>query len=263
MPTSRQRFLSLIGMIALVFSTPGTAETYHSGTKQVALIELYTSEGCSSCPPADKVLSKLKHHQQLFSTFVPVAFHVDYWDYLGWSDPFSTPLFTHRQRQLLQQTIGRSGYTPNFMISGHEWRGFFDRQSIHAPIKMIHQRIVGDLTVDIMPLEGNLSIIKASYQPAQNTLPDDNAELMLSIAPLAMEQTSVVQHGENRNRTLHHDFIALDWLSAPMQQEDGRWQTTMNLDTSQSVFETEAFAAWVSIGRQLKPIQSVGGYWPQ
>jgi len=59
------------------------AQTFNSSTQQVNLIELYTSEGCSSCPPADKWLNSLKEQQGLWTEFIPLAFHVDYWDYIG------------------------------------------------------------------------------------------------------------------------------------------------------------------------------------
>src|SRR6266436_651609 len=70
---------------------------FQSNAKQTALIELYTSEGCSSCPPAEAWLSQLKADPRLWKDFVPLAFHVDYWDYLGWRDPFASKEWTARQ----------------------------------------------------------------------------------------------------------------------------------------------------------------------
>src|SRR6476660_686425 len=79
-------------------STPH-ATTFESGDTQSMLIELFTSEGCSSCPPAEKWLSALKSNQDLWKKIVPVAFHVDYWDRLGWRDRFAKPDFTSRQQR--------------------------------------------------------------------------------------------------------------------------------------------------------------------
>src|SRR5205814_757208 len=79
-------------------STP-PATTFESSDAQSSLIELFTSEGCSSCPPAEKWLSALKSSSDLWKKAVPVAFHVDYWDHLGWRDRFAKPEFTSRQQR--------------------------------------------------------------------------------------------------------------------------------------------------------------------
>ena len=71
---------------------------FQSSQRQVSLLELYTSEGCSSCPPAEAWLSKLKNSQGLWDEFVPVAFHVDYWNNPGWKDRFSDEQYTERQK---------------------------------------------------------------------------------------------------------------------------------------------------------------------
>src|SRR5947208_15450471 len=73
-------------------------KTFESGHTQSTLIELFTSEGCSSCPPAEKWLSALKSSSDLWQKAVPVAFHVDYWDHLGWRDRFATPDFKSRKQ---------------------------------------------------------------------------------------------------------------------------------------------------------------------
>src|SRR6202020_1540486 len=86
-------------MVALVTLISAHAETtFQSGPQRVALLEVYTSEGCSSCPPAESWLSELKGSQGLWNEFVPVAFHVDYWNNLGWKDRFSDKQYTERKK---------------------------------------------------------------------------------------------------------------------------------------------------------------------
>jgi len=86
-------------MVALVTLTSAHAETtFQSGPQRVALLEVYTSEGCSSCPPAESWLSEFKNQARLWKEIVPVAFHVDYWDGLGWKDRFAKEEYTSRQR---------------------------------------------------------------------------------------------------------------------------------------------------------------------
>src|SRR5262245_51684991 len=105
-------------------STP-PATTFESGETQGTLIELFTSEGCSSCPPAEKWLSELKSNQELWKKIIPVAFHVDYWDRLGWRDRFAKPEFTSRQQHYAATWGGDSVYTPGFVVNGKEWQRWF------------------------------------------------------------------------------------------------------------------------------------------
>jgi hypothetical protein len=93
------------------------AQTFTSSEKQVNLVELYTSEGCSSCPPADKWLGKLKQQSGLWTEFIPIAFHVDYWDYIGWQDPYAHQRHTVRQSRYQANNNIRSIYTPGVITT--------------------------------------------------------------------------------------------------------------------------------------------------
>ena len=93
-----------------------------SGKTRVSVIELYTSESCSSCPPADKWVSALTAKPGLFTSFVPVVFHVDYWNDLGWKDGFSSNLMTRRQQEVANTWARPVVYTPGFVFNGREWR---------------------------------------------------------------------------------------------------------------------------------------------
>src|SRR6059058_108688 len=111
-------------------ASPMPATTFESGDTQNSLIELFTSEGCSSCPPAEKWLSALKSSSDLWKKAVPVAFHVDYWDHLGWRDRFAKPEFTSRQRRYAAAWGGDSVYTPGFVVNGREWRDWFGNRAL-------------------------------------------------------------------------------------------------------------------------------------
>ena len=113
--------------LAILFSGFSLAQpqVFSSGEQQTRLVELYTSEGCSSCPPADRWLTRFKTRPDLWTVYVPVAFHVDYWNYLGWADRFSRKAHTRRQARYKRQGGVNSVYTPGFVINGYEWRGFF------------------------------------------------------------------------------------------------------------------------------------------
>ncbi len=101
--------------------------TFESGETPAALVELFTSEGCSSCPPADAWVSTLKGNPGLWKRIVPVVFHVDYWNSLGWSDRFSSPENTARQRRYAAVWGTDSVYTPGMVLNGREWRNWFER----------------------------------------------------------------------------------------------------------------------------------------
>src|SRR5579859_3352081 len=82
------------------------------------LVELFTSQGCSSCPPAERLLNGWGMEQFRAGRIIPLAFHVDYWDYLGWKDPFSQRSFTERQSRYAQALHSDSIYTPQMVVAG-------------------------------------------------------------------------------------------------------------------------------------------------
>lgn len=111
--------------MSLMASPTFAAETItiSSNGQQTAVLELYTSEGCSSCPSADRWLAALVEVPNDELDVLALAFHVDYWDYLGWKDRFGSPRYTSRQRQLGSNNNQRTIYTPEFFVDGKEARG--------------------------------------------------------------------------------------------------------------------------------------------
>jgi hypothetical protein len=107
--------------MAAALSADAGEVVFESKPVRAHLIELYTSEGCSSCPPAEEWMSGLKNQPRLWQDIVPVAFHVDYWDRLGWRDPFASKLWTERQGEYSARWKTESVYTPAFVLDGKEW----------------------------------------------------------------------------------------------------------------------------------------------
>src|SRR5215470_3300374 len=118
--------------LLLAGANPLNAEQmlFQSATNRAVLLELYSSEGCSSCPPAEAWFSQLKSNPRLWKDLVPVGFHVDYWDQLGWKDPFGTSSFSERQRAYSAKWKNESVYTPGFVLNGKEWRGWYTRTGL-------------------------------------------------------------------------------------------------------------------------------------
>lgn len=202
-----------VSMICLTAPQLLAAEpvTFESGQTAAAVIELFTSEGCSSCPPAEKWFSKFKTDPGLWKTIVPAAFHVDYWDHLGWSDRFAKAEFTERQQRYGFAWHSESVYTPGFAVDGKEWRGWFQGSSFpHRDAR------VGILRITLTPDKA----VTATFIPEQPA----SHGYVLETALLGSDRESEVLRGENKGRKLHHDFVVIQFASASMTLRDGQWK---------------------------------------
>ena len=222
-------------------------QTFESGDTQSTLIELFTSEGCSSCPPAEKWLSGLKSNQDLWKRVVPVSFHVDYWDHLGWRDRFAKPEFTSRQQRYAAEWGGDSVYTPAFVVNGKEWRNWFGGNAVPT----ISTR-VGVLRVSL----GDGGKLTATFVP-ETAKP---RSLALNVALLGNELESDVKRGENSGRKLRHDFVVLQLAKSEMSDQDNLWTGTILLSSNAGTDKATALAAWVNSGETAPPIQATGGW---
>jgi len=219
-------------------------KTFESSETQNSLVELFTSEGCSSCPPAEKWLSALKSSQDLWTKTVPVAFHVDYWDHLGWRDRFAKPEFTSRQQHYAAAWGGDSVYTPGLVVNGREWRGWFGNAVPTSSIK------VGVLRASLGE-DGKLS---ATFVPDATQA----RNLALNVALLGNDLESNVKRGENSGRKLHHDFVVLDLMRVDMINESSRWTGSVALPMRSGNDKPTALAAWIT--ENGIPIQATGGW---
>lgn len=211
-----------------------------SGETQTQVIELYTSEGCSSCPPADRWLTSLKTHPQLFKSFIPVAFHVDYWDYIGWKDELALPENSMRQRFYKVTNNLKSVYTPGVLKAGKEWRGWFgNKVKNNATLK------VGSLDVEVKS-----NALKAQFNSEKKN------DYILVVALLGMNIETQVKAGENHGKKLDHDFVVLK--KQRYQATKGIWNESIDQNFFQSKHPKTAFVAWVEKTNNAAPIQAVG-----
>ena len=221
------------------------ATTFETGETQNSLVELFTSEGCSSCPPAEKWLSGLKSNQDLWKKIIPLAFHVDYWDRLGWRDRFAKPEFTSRQQDYAAAWGGDSVYTPAFVVNGKEWRGWFGGSAVPTSSTR-----VGVLRVSL----GNNGKLTTTFVP-------DTAKpraLAFNVALLGNELESDVKRGENSGRKLRHDFVVLNLIQVDMANESNGWTGSIMLPMQSSNDKPSALAAWIT--EDGTPIQATGGW---
>ncbi len=234
----------LLGLSALLSTEATLADTqvFSSGTQPVALIELYTSEGCSSCPPAEAWISSLKNDPGLWKDRVPVAFHVDYWDYLGWKDSLASPAYSARQARYVQSGTVSQSYTPGFVINGREWRRWFRDRVLPSPIN----QQAGQLRVE---LEGNR--LRARYNKASKE------PLHLNLAILGVGVRTRIKAGENRGMLADQDFVVLG--HSLTESSDGRWNTVLP-PMKEIPHRRLALAAWVSRIHDQTRLQATGGW---
>ena len=225
----------------LCLSSTAFAAAIQSGPQQVSLIELYSSEGCSSCPPADKWMNSLKKDKGLWKEFVPVAFHVDYWDYLGWKDPYASPEFSQRQRRYADSWGSGSVYTPGFVVNGKESRNW----ALPRPNK----NVVGVLSVTRSDDQ-----LKAAYRPA-GKLEGDAGPWEAHFAALRSGLRSDVKKGENAGRLLPHDFVVTEHAVRSMRSEADAWTAERKPEDDNA----DAVAVWITRRGDETPVQATGG----
>ncbi len=168
--------------------------TVSSPAQVASVVELYTSEGCNSCPPADRWLSKLKADPAV----VALAFHVDYWDRLGWKDRFASAAFTDRQARQQASNGVRFSYTPQVVVDG---RDRTDWPSVALPSAPRPQAPI-DV---VLTHEGERFVAKVVPQPGAPK------QLAAYWAVTEQGHVSAVKAGENEGVTLHHDFVVRDY----------------------------------------------------
>lgn len=234
----------VLGLL-LVIASPSTlagALRLASGVGQVSLLELYTSQGCSSCPPAERWLSEHVDDDRLWRELVPVALHVDYWDSLGWRDTFASAANSERQRAHARAGQARTVYTPGFFLDGRAWRGWTLRLPPRASAAE-----PGSLDVSI---EGGrvVAVFPATGQP-----------LDLHVAILGFGIESAIGAGENRGRTLHQDFVALARTVHPAH--NGHWDVPLPA-VDRTGTTRLGIALWVSPLGETRPLQATGGWLP-
>ena len=190
---------------ALCLSTGALAAqcTASSAATQTPLVELYTSEGCSSCPPADRWLSGLSGRTDV----VALAFHGDYWDYIGWPDRFAEPRNSDRQREKVALAGSRSVYTPQVMVNGRDSRAWRGQDPLASVTRGTPANAVIELAFDTAERANTITV------RANRTTP---GAARIVLARYENGHQTAVKAGENRGATLRHDFVVREWTALPI-----------------------------------------------
>ena len=182
-----------------------------SGPNRVALIELYTSEGCSSCPPADRWLGNLSSTMSDPSQIVALAFHIDYWDYLGWHDRFAQPRFSARQRSASRRSGAKFVYTPQVLLNGADSRSSWRAGGFESRVREIGRSAAqANLSLHAQKHERTVNIrLTAAY-----TGPGE-ADVFVALTQNKLETR--VRAGENAGKTLEHQYVVREfWGPLPI-----------------------------------------------
>jgi hypothetical protein len=186
-----------LAMAALILLGAGGARSQEVSTPSPVVVELFTSQGCSSCPPADALLGELAQR----SDVVALSFHVDYWDYIGWKDPFASPATTARQRQYAGALGLRMVYTPQMVVDGRVDVVGSHRREVEAAIETSAAGSKLAVRIQDDGQGGHRAVIPAG----------DGAEATIWLAILDSQQETKVGRGENGGRTLREFNIVREW----------------------------------------------------
>lgn len=189
------KLLAAASVVLTVLLTP-----FANAQTNPVVIELFTSQGCSSCPPADKLLHQLAERDDV----IALALHVDYWDYIGWADSFARPEHTDRQRKYAHIGGRKMIYTPQMVINGQE-----DVVGAHAMEVMDliakHKAIAPMITIELKRAGSTLEIRAEVLEPVQSPL-------IVQIVRYVPRQTVEIKRGENAGRTLSYANVVQDWM---------------------------------------------------
>ncbi|NKB76352.1 MAG: DUF1223 domain-containing protein [Gammaproteobacteria bacterium] len=200
--------LSRVFCLSVVFMSVGAVAeqkiSVQSASTVTPLLELYTSEGCSSCPRADEWLGKLGAALDADFHALPLAFHVDYWNRLGWIDPFAKAEFTKRQEMIAMDNRQSTLYTPQFVISGKDAKGSNN---------LIEQVYFSNTQAAKLSIELHVTSEQSNQIQAEvlvNNMNIDGAA-KLYVAVFENDLVNEIPAGENKGRTLHHEFVVRYW----------------------------------------------------
>ena len=192
----------MIKKVIILLTLSLTFQAYAQKNKSIVVLELFTSQGCSSCPPADVLLKDIKskyNHQQVYV----LSYHVDYWNRLGWKDPFSKPEFSDYQRRYATKFNSNSIYTPQLVVNGRiHFTGSNEYKAYSAIKKYLNEESLS--TVIIRNIERTEDSIEVTYNF------EAKEAKSITFVLLVDEKKTNVSRGENRNKTIINSNVVVD-----------------------------------------------------
>lgn len=199
--------ISVLLLLALVFTIFVSFTSLKSETnskeffKPVIVLELFTSQGCSSCPPADQLLNEVK--QKFPEKVFALSYHVDYWNYIGWKDPFSRPEFSTKQRFYNSKFKSQGNYTPQLVVNGREHFVGSNHTKVYKAITRT-KNLTSTNQIEISNIKDNGTKVNFDYK-----IDGHNSDLNIRAVLVLDERTTRVTRGENSSRTLKNSNIVV------------------------------------------------------
>lgn len=179
----------------------GLAQPVFAQTPPVVVAELYTSQGCASCPPADEYMAQYADDPQV----IFLALHIDYWDYIGWKDKFADPRFTQRQKAYARAINSRTIYTPQIVVGGVDRVEGFDPPTIETYLAA-HRALLPTVTLGLTRSGTMLAVSAVADQPF-------DAPVRIDLVRYKPQETVDITRGENAGRTITYRNIVTSWES--------------------------------------------------
>ena len=246
---NRYHTLLTIAFTGVLGSAVGHTATA-GNVPRLALLELYTSEGCNSCPPTDRWVSNLAQPQLVPQRLVVLAFHVDYWNYLGWPDRFSQRRFTERQQTLVRANGLRTAYTPQLVLNGRDFRDTTDLEKQLARINVQAPSVNLTLHADKKDSTLTTSVL---VNPVASSTPEP-MELYVALYENNLE--SHVRAGENHGKRLRHDYVVRVLIGPVAVASDKttrqEWQIPLAADWKSADLGLAAFVQSARSGEVLQ-----------
>jgi hypothetical protein len=203
-----KNYLFILPVIALIFPSMKTEKPLSS--KPITVVELFTSQGCSSCPSADLLLNKVVEEKG--SEVIGLSFHVSYWNYLGWKDPYSSEQFTERQRTYASIKRLNSIYTPQMIVDGREEFVGSDKRALEASLERSKNRTLEfDIKATSLFAEGVFNVNYSIAQVAKGEV--------INLAIVEKLAENYVPRGENSGLTLRHHNVVKIFKTQELKQE--------------------------------------------
>ncbi len=235
-------------VVALALALPAWAQAVTcsavSGEQRVPVVELFTSEGCNSCPPADRWLSGFVPREGSERGPTVLAYHVDYWDYIGWTDRFADPRHGERHKRLVDASGGRIRYTPQVFVDGREY-GQWRRGNRPAAVAEATLRLQAKLAVES---DRRLHIdLRADGKR--------DAPVTVTVALVEHGLTSSVRAGENAGKTLRHDHVVRRVVEREMPKAN--FELHENIALPPDAAPDHSDVVFVVRGRDFSTLQSM------
>ena len=223
--------LAIYGSYMMIFPSHTKSQSVQS-IAGIGVVELFTSEGCSSCPPADQAVADLALENKP-SVYI-LCYHVDYWDRLGWKDAFSSAAFTSRQKEYAEGLRLNTIYTPQIVVNGTAEFVGSDRELLHNSLqKELTHSSTNQITISCRRIEPNQIAVEYRVQ---------NGETNLHIALVQPSANVAVKAGENGGKSLHHINIVRDFKTISIQSKlDGEVQIAIPDDIKSNSIKLIAF----------------------